>query len=73
MMSSICQCFAWAALPVLAVPAQEPITIESLLQEMVDRDSVARFQEWNFRLRQHSSYNRALQDSGGSQGLVYEQ
>ena len=38
---------------------QEPVSIESLLHEMVDRDSVARFPERNYRLRQHSSYNRA--------------
>ncbi|CAA6692456.1 Unannotated [Lentimonas sp. CC19] len=39
--------------------AQEPVTIESLLHEMVDRDAVARFPETDFRLKQHSSYNRA--------------
>ena len=37
----------------------EPITIESLLNEMVDRDAVARFPQPEFRLKQHSSYNRA--------------
>ena len=34
------------------------ITIESLLNEMIDRDSVARFPETDFRLKQHSSYSR---------------
>lgn len=35
------------------------ITIESLLNEMVDRDEVARFPKVDFRLKQESSYNRA--------------
>ena len=35
------------------------ITIESLLNDMVDRDKITRFPEANFRLKQHSSYNRA--------------
>ena len=42
-----------------ALRASDPITIESLLNEMVNRDSLARFPETNFRLKQHSSYNRA--------------
>ena len=36
----------------------EPVSIESLLNEMVDRDSVARFPAPEFRLKQHTSYNR---------------
>ena len=50
------------------VSAQEPITIESLLKEMVNRDAVARYPENNFKLKQHSSYNRdskALTDTTG--------
>ncbi|WP_083191622.1 glycoside hydrolase family 172 protein [Formosa haliotis] len=35
------------------------ITVETLLQDMVDRDAVARFPKHNFRLKQESSYNRA--------------
>lgn len=35
------------------------VSIESLLDEMVDRDAVARFPEKDFRLKQESSYNRA--------------
>jgi hypothetical protein len=35
------------------------ITIQSLLKEMVNRDKIARFPEADFRLKQHSSYNRA--------------
>lgn len=37
----------------------EVVTIESLIEEMVDRDAVARFPEKGFRLKQESSYNRA--------------
>ena len=37
---------------------KEPVSIESLLHEMIDRDSVARFPERDFRLKQDSSYNR---------------
>ena len=36
----------------------EPITIESLLKEMVDRDNVARYPMVDFRLKQASSYDR---------------
>lgn len=42
-----------------SIRAAETISIESLLREMVDRDSVSRFPESNFRLKQESSYNRA--------------
>ncbi|QDV41123.1 hypothetical protein Enr13x_09610 [Stieleria neptunia] len=42
-----------------SVGAGETVTITSLLDEMIDRDSVARFPEQQFRLKQHSSYNRA--------------
>ena len=38
--------------------AVEPVSVESLLNEMTDRDSVARFPETDFRLKQHSSYSR---------------
>ncbi|MEI6890795.1 MAG: glycoside hydrolase family 172 protein [Pontiella sp.] len=50
---------AAAGLSALAVQAKEPVSIESLLTEMVDRDSVARFPQIDFRLKQESSYNRA--------------
>jgi hypothetical protein len=50
---------AGAALSAFAVQAKEPVSIESLLTEMVDRESVARFPTQDFRLKQHSSYNRA--------------
>ena len=39
--------------------ASESVSIQSLLQEMTDRDNVARFPKSNFRLKQASSYNRA--------------
>ena len=38
---------------------EKTVTIESLLNQMVDRDALARFPESNFRLKQQSSYNRA--------------
>ncbi|WP_246114239.1 glycoside hydrolase family 172 protein [Rubripirellula tenax] len=37
----------------------EPVTMTSLLHEMTDRDSVARYPNHDFRLKQASSYNRA--------------
>ena len=52
-------------LPILMILAacseseDSSITIESLLNDMVDRDKTTRFPEANFRLKQHSSYNRA--------------
>ena len=39
--------------------AEKEVSIESLLNEMIDRDAVARFPQNNFRLKQESSYNRA--------------
>ncbi len=39
----------------------QPISVESLLTEMVNRDAVAEFPRHDFRLRQQSSYNRASQ------------
>ena len=37
---------------------QTEISIKTLLHDMVDRDKIARFPSTNFRLKQHSSYNR---------------
>ncbi|SDS58922.1 Protein of unknown function [Polaribacter sp. KT25b] len=37
----------------------QKITIESLLNEMVNREKIAQFPDDNFRLKQESSYNRA--------------
>ncbi len=43
----------------MACPAQEAvITLETLLNEMTDRDRVARFPDPEYRLRQQSSYHR---------------
>ncbi|CAA6691327.1 MULTISPECIES: glycoside hydrolase family 172 protein [unclassified Lentimonas] len=55
----ICSLSAFAALSSCVLHAKEAVSIESLLHEMVDRDAVARFPETDFRLKQHSSYNRA--------------
>jgi len=54
----ICLAVCWIGL-ILPVQAVEPVSIESLLQEMIDRDAVASYPEKDFRLKQESSYNRA--------------
>lgn len=51
-----------------AVQDVEPITIESLLTEMVDRDAVARLPQPDFRLRQQSSYDRLSKTPDDPQG-----
>jgi Protein of unknown function (DUF2961) len=48
--------------------ASDPVSIESLLGEMIDRDSVARVPEIDFRLKQHSSYNRAFKTPDDEKG-----
>lgn len=48
--------------------AGEPVTIESLLTEMIDHESVARFPEPEFRLKQESSYNRASKTPDDREG-----
>lgn len=48
--------------------ADDVINIESLLQEMTDRDSTARFPQNEFRLRQASSYNRAFKTPDDPKG-----
>ena len=53
--------------------AVEPITIESLLTEMIDRDSVACYPESDFRLKQHSSYNRASKTPDDPKGWFRNQ
>ena len=40
-------------------PQEKEVSIQSLLNEMVDRDFVANFPQTEFRLKQESSYNRA--------------
>lgn len=59
-------CAALVAPFVLA--AAEPISIESLLHEMVDHEAVTRFPESNFRLKQESSYNRASKTPDDAKG-----
>lgn len=44
------------------------VSIESLLNEMIDRDHVARFPETDFRLKQHSSYSRASKSPDDAKG-----
>ena len=39
--------------------SNKQITIETLLNDMVNREALARFPEVNFKLKQESSYNRA--------------
>ena len=53
-------CFlALTTLSLSAAGAAEPVSIESLLNEMVNRDSVARYPKTDFRLKQASSYDRS--------------
>lgn len=51
-----------------SVGAGEPVSVESLLNEMVDRYAVARYPEADFRLKQHSSYNRASKTPDDPEG-----
>ncbi|MBJ2175952.1 DUF2961 domain-containing protein [Aureibaculum sp. A20] len=46
----------------------DKISIESLLNDMVDRDAIAQFPTTNFRLKQESSYNRASKTPKDSLG-----
>lgn len=59
---------AFAAVFVPAARAAGLVTIESLLHEMTDRDAVARFPECDFRLKEHTSYNRASVSPEDEQG-----
>lgn len=51
---------------VIASCSQKTVTISSLLEEMVDRESIARFPEPSFTLKQFSSYDRATTQPGDS-------
>ena len=68
MMRLACCCLAITALGSFAARADKPVSMESLLTEMIDRDSVARYPEKNFRLKQHSSYNRASKTPEDAKG-----
>ncbi len=61
-------CVAMITLGFAAANAAEPVSIESLLNEMTDRDSVARFPETDFRLMQHSSYSRESKTADDPEG-----
>jgi hypothetical protein len=50
-----------------AKPEKE-VSIESLLNEMIDRDVIASYPEKNFRLKQESSYNRASTSPEDTEG-----
>lgn len=58
-MQGIVLCVALATLGLTVAQAAEVVSVESLLTEMVNRDAVARFPAPDFRLKQHTSYNRA--------------
>ncbi len=60
-LTTIAFCFLnpWLLSGILATAlAGEPVSIQSLLQEMTDRDQAARFPQPEFRLKQQSSYER---------------
>ena len=61
-------CLAMTALGFTVAHAAEPISIESLLREMVDRDEVARYPKADFRLKQDSSYDRSSRTPDEPQG-----
>jgi len=42
----------------ISMSIAQTITTETLLKEMVDRDKIARYPSQDFRLKQHSSYDR---------------
>jgi hypothetical protein len=50
-----------------ATPAEEPVTLSSLLDEMIDRDRLARFPDPAYTCRQFSSYDRASVSSGNQE------
>ncbi|MGJ8643550.1 MAG: glycoside hydrolase family 172 protein [Luteolibacter sp.] len=64
---------ALVVLSALTLQAETSVSIDSLLQEMVDRDSVARFPANDFRLKQHSSYNRASKTPDDPKGWFTNQ
>ncbi|XMO85373.1 glycoside hydrolase family 172 protein [Algibacter sp. AS12] len=52
----------------LSAQIEKKISIESLLNQMVDRDAIASFPKNDFRLKQESSYNRASKTPTDSVG-----
>ena len=57
-------CLAVLVLGFATTQAAELVSIESLLHEMTDRDSVARFPETDFRLKQHGSAHYTVESCG---------
>lgn len=57
----------------LQAEESQTITMQSLLEEMIDRDAVAKFPQNNFRLKQESSYNRASTSPKDSVGWFTNQ
>jgi hypothetical protein len=55
-MTAIVIVYLWA--PVAGMAQEGVVTLETLLDEMVDRDGMARFPAPEYRLRQQSSYDR---------------
>ncbi|MHC4353137.1 MAG: DUF2961 domain-containing protein, partial [Planctomycetota bacterium] len=56
LMTAIVIVYLWA--PVAGMAQEGVVTLETLLDEMVDRDGMARFPAPEYRLRQQSSYDR---------------
>ncbi len=58
-----------AMMPLFNVSAQataDPITVESLLQELIDREQLAHYPSPYYETRQFSSYDRRAEERGGS-------
>ena len=51
-----------------SVKTSNAVSIKSLLKEMIDRDAKARYPAIDFRLKQHSSYNRASKSPDDAEG-----
>ncbi|MBU2950900.1 DUF2961 domain-containing protein [Tamlana agarivorans] len=51
-----------------STPKEKEVSMSSLLNEMIDRDILARFPQKDFRLKQSSSYNRASKNPKDSIG-----
>ncbi len=49
-------------------PPTPPVTLESLLREMVDREAVARWPEPSYTCKQFSSYDRASKSPKDEKG-----
>ncbi len=54
--------------PMTASAQESTVTLETLLNEMVDRDQLTRFPVADYRLRQQSSYDRRSKAPGNPKG-----